>query len=82
MCLNIRIEANGAIYDIKYKKCDVESRAVRHEEGSKLVPQMRIASSYDIGFLCSNMLIEANGAIYHIKSEKYYFESGTSKLVR
>ena len=27
-CSNMRIDANGAIYDIKSKKCDFESREV------------------------------------------------------
>ena len=43
MCSNMRIEANGAIYDIKSKKCDFESLGVSHEEKSKVVPQMRNA---------------------------------------
>ena len=39
---NMRIDANGAFYYLKSKKSDFESRDMRHEENSKLVPQMMI----------------------------------------
>ena len=82
LCSNMRIEANGAIYDIKSEKHDFESWT------SKLVRQIRnahtrapylikkfIGGSYDIKFICSNTSIEANGAIYDIKSMKCDFEN-------
>ena len=90
----MRIEANGAIYDIKSEKHDFESRT------SKLLSQIwkaytiaryfikkSIGVSYHIEFFCSIMRIDANGAIYDIKSKKYDFESramrheGERKLV-
>ena len=43
LCSNMRIEANGAIYDIKSTKCNFKSQGMRHDEKSKLVPQMRNA---------------------------------------
>ena len=43
LCSNMRIKANGAIYDIKSKKCDFQSLGVSHEEKRKVVPQMRNA---------------------------------------
>ena len=43
LCSNMRFEANREIYDVKSKKCDFESRGVRHEGKSKLVPQIRNA---------------------------------------
>ena len=94
LCSNMRVETNGAIYDIKSKKHDFESRR------SKIVRQIRnahtracyliltfIGASYHFEFLCSNMRIEVNGAICDIKSKKCHFESwvvrheGKSKLV-
>ena len=58
---------------MELKRLDFESRSMRHEGETKLVPQMRnahtrarqyikkvIAASYDIVFLCSNMQIEAD----------------------
>ena len=75
ICSNTRIEANGAIYHIKSRKHDFESRT------SKLVSQIRnedtiarylikkiITGSYDIKFICLNTRFEANGTIYDIKS--------------
>ena len=68
LCSDMRIQANGEIYDMEFKKLDFENWGVRHEGKRKLVPQMRnahtraceyikqfIDGSYDIGFLCSNM---------------------------
>ena len=40
LCLNMRIEAHGAIYDMKYEKHDFESRVMRHEGKRKLVAQV------------------------------------------
>ena len=37
----MRMEAKGAIYDIKSKKLDFETHGVRYEGKSKLVPQTR-----------------------------------------
>ena len=81
-CSNMRIKANGAIYDIKYEKHDLKIRT------SKLVRQIReahtraryliknlIGGSYHIEFSCSNTKFEANGAIYDLKSKKCDFES-------
>ena len=81
-CLKTKIEAGGAIYDIKSEKHDFENLT------SKLVHQIKnahtrarylikkfIGASYHIEFICSNTRIEANGAIYDIKSKKCDFES-------
>ena len=62
-CSNMRIEANGEIYDTKSKKCDFEIGA--HTRACEYMKQI-IASLYDIRFLCSNMRIEANVASYDI----------------
>ena len=43
LCSNMRIEDYGAIYDIKYKKCDFEIRGMGNEAKRKRVPQMRNA---------------------------------------
>ena len=94
LCSNMRIEANRAIYGIKYQKHDFEIQT------SKLVRQIRnahtrahylirnsIAAFYHIEFSCSNMKIEANGGFYDINCRKYALESwavrheGKSKLV-
>ena len=40
-CSNMRIEANGAICDIKSRKCDLEIRGVRYEEKRKLVQERK-----------------------------------------
>ena len=39
----MEIKAKGAIYDMKLKKLDSQSRSVTHEGKCKLVPQMRNA---------------------------------------
>ena len=41
LCSTMRMEAKGAIYDIKSKKLDFETHGVRYEGKSKLVPQTR-----------------------------------------